>query len=458
MTFGCLYIPSFPAWVFERVDAAAQAAPVIVVASGEVIAFSRRLRAAGVKEGISTERAEQLVPEGTLFRRRDAQLEDAAWEDVLHEINTYTPFIEPDGTGRAFFKPFPADDIHVLSARLQAQVALAPHRATAMLAATRTAAGHVVAVRSQHVSGFLDRFEIERLAELHGCEWLGGRTPRGNSSRGVAAAGSARGMPRADSTHGMPRADLVRAVPSADWSRHIPSAGSARHGQGRCAPTGAPAFSEEILEQLPLFGFDTLGAARALAHRHLKAQFGVDGERLYRLLHPDEEDSMALYHPPPAIRRAYEFDLPCSEPGEILPVLDFIVKQAAAELHGNGAQRVKVTLHDRLRPSIFACRVLPEASSDPRRLFGTLQTLLGGMLDSGCRVQAVELELSSLRSRRPEQRSLFFERPAAAKAVEAIHRRYPDAIRRPATAPDAVFEEEKSRLETYEQEYAGGGR
>lgn len=386
MKFGCLYIPSFPAWVFERVDAAARAAPVIVVASGEVIAFSRRLRTAGVREGISAERAEQIVPDGTLFRRRDAQLEQAAWEDVLHEINTYTPFIEPDEPGRAFFKPFVADDVHALSARLQAQVALAPHRTTAMLAAIRTATGHVVGVRPQHVSGFLDRFEVKLLSEL----------------------------------------------------------------KGFAVPAGTPTFSEDILEQLPLFGFDTLGSAWTLAHRHLRAQFGADGERLYRLVHPDEEDSMSLYHPPPAIRRAYEFDLPCSEPGEILPVLDFILKQAAAELQDNGAQRVKVMLHDRLRPSSFACRVLPEASSDPRRLFGTLKTLLDGMLDSGCRVQAIELELSSLRSARPEQRSLFFERPAAAKAVEAVHRRYPDAIRRPASAPDAVFEEERSQLKTYE--------
>ncbi len=392
----------FAAWVFEGMDAAARAAPVVVVTSGEVVAFSRKLQAAGLALGISAERAEQLVPEGALVRQRDAQLEQAAWEDVLQEINLYTPFIEPDGPGRAFFKPFAIEEVRGLAAKLHAQVSLAPKRTTAMLVAMRTASGHVVAVRPQYVAGFLNRFEIERLAELRGCDWLDGSVPPGSQARRI--------------------------------------------------PAGTPAFSEDILEQLLLFGFDTLGAARVLAHRHLKAQFGMDGERLYRLLHPDEEDSMSLYHPPPAIRRAYEFDLPCSEPGEILPVLEFIVKQAAAELQGNGAQRVKVTLHDRLRPSRFACRVLPEASSDPRRLFGTLKTLLDGILDSGCRVQAVELELGSLRSTRPEQRSLFFQRPAAAKAVEAIHRRYPDAIRRPATAPSAVFEEERSRLETYECE------
>ena len=386
MKFGCLYIPMFSAWVFERVDAAARTAPVVVVASGEVHAFSRRLRAAGLVEGISAERAGQLVPEGAVFRQRNLELEQAAWEDVLHEINTYTPFMEPDGPGRAFFRPFALDDVRAVSARLQAQVALAPHRTTAMLAALRTAAGHVVPVRPQHVSGFLDRFEIERLGELRGFE--------------------------------------VRS--------------------------GVSSFSEEIIEQLPLFGFKTLGAASTLAYRHLKAQFGADGERLYRLLHPGDDDAMSLYRPPPAIRRAYEFDLPCSEPGEILPVLDFLLKQAAAELKGHGAQRVKVSLHDRLRPSSFACRVLPEPSSDPRRLLGTAKTLLEGLLDGSGRVQAVEIELGSLRSTRPEQRALFFERPAAAKAVEAVHRRYPAAIRRPATEPDAVFEEDRVRLETYD--------
>ncbi len=385
MRVGCFYIPSFPAWVFERVDAAAKVASVIVVSSGRVLAFSKRLRTAGIVEGISSERAERLMPAGTLIRRRDAQLEEAAWEDVLNEINTYTPFMEPDRPGRAYFKPFGMEHVRALSVRMQAQVALAPHRSTAMLAAMRTASGNVVSVRAHHVRAFLDRFEIERLAEI----------------RGFGAAGD------------------------------------------------VPSFSEDVIEQLPLFGFDTLGAALGLAHRHLKAQFGEDGDRLYWLLHPDDTESMPLYQPPPAIRRAYEFDQPCSEPGEMLPALEFILKQAAAELKENGAQRVKVTLHDRLRPSIFACRVLPEPSSDPRRLFGTIKTLLGGLLDSGCRVQAVELELTSLRAARPAQQSLFFTRPAAAKAAEAVHRRYPDAIRRPATTPDAVFEEERSRLETF---------
>ncbi len=386
MRFGCFYIPSFPAWVFERVDAAAKAAPVIVTASGRVLSFSGNLRAAGIVEGIPVERAERLMPAGTLIRRRDAQLEQAAWEDVLHEINTYTPFMESDRPGRAYFRPFVMEDVRVLSSRMQAQVALAPHRCTAMLAAMRTAPGNVVAVRPHHVRAFLDRFEIERLTQICGFETIG----------------------------------------------------------------DAPSFSEEIIEQLPLFGFDTLGAAFGLAHRHLKAQFGADGDRLYRLLHPADGESMPLYQPPPAISRAYEFDQPCSEPGEMLPALEFILKQAVAELKGNGAQRIKVMLHDRLRPSSFACRVLPEPSSDPSRLFGTIKTLLGGLLDSGCRVQAVELELASLRVARSSQQSLFFRRPAAAKAVEAVHRRYPDAIRRPATAPDAVFDEERASFETFE--------
>lgn len=386
MRVGCFYLPSFPAWVFEQVDAAARGVSVIVVASGRVVAFSRRLKGAGIAEGIPAERAERLMPVGTLIRRRDPQLEQAAWEDVLHEINMHTPFLEPDRPGRAYFRPFDREHMRTLSERLQAQVGLAPHRSTAMLVAMRTAAGNVVSVRPRHMRAFLDRFEIERLAEI----------------RGFAPAGG-----------------------------------------------DVPSFPDDILEQLPLFGFDTLGSALGLAHRHLKAQFGEAGDRLYRLLHPDDAESIPLYQPPPAICRAYEFDHPCSEPGEILPALEFILKQAAGELKENGAQRVKVTLHDRLRPSSFACRVLPEPSTDARRLFGTAGTLLGGLLDAGSRVQAIELELASLRSARPAQQSLFFKRPAAAKAVDAVHRRYPDAIRRPATSPDAVFEEERSRLEPF---------
>lgn len=374
MQFGCFYIPAFPAWVFEQVDPAARTAPVVVVGSGRVVAFSRRLRLSGISEGIPAERAERLAPEETLFRHRDAPLERAAWEDVLHEINTHTPFLEPDRPGRLYFRSFA--DIREVTSRFRAQAALAPHRSTALFAALRAAEGHVLAVRPRHVRLFLDRFEVERLATL--------------------------------------------------------------------------GFSEELIEQLPLFGFDTLGAVLGLAYRHLRAQFGEEGERLYRLLHPGDEDPISPYTPPPAIRRAYEFDHPCSEPGEVLPALEYVLRQAAAELKGRSAQRVKVTLHDRLHPTAFACRVLPEASNDPRRLLHTAKPLLISLLAPESTVQALELELGSLRTVQAEQGGLFFQRPPTEKAVQAVHRRYPGALRRPATDPEAVFDEDRASLEPLE--------
>lgn len=371
MQFGCLHIPAFPAWVFEHVDPAARSHPVVVMASGRVAALSRRLRSTGITEDIPVERAERLAPAGTIFRRRDASLEAAAWEDVLQDVHTYTPFLEPGRPGRLYFRPF--SELRDVAGRLRAQAAVAPHRSTALLGALRAADGNVLAIQPRHVRVFLDRFEVRRL------EVLG--------------------------------------------------------------------FSEDLIEQLPLFGFDTLGAVLGLAHRHLRAQFGEEGDRLYKLLHPDDDGPMSPYMPPPSVRRAYEFDLPCSEPGEILPALEYLMKQASAELKGHGAQRVKVTLHDRLRPSAFACRVLPEASSDPRRLFNTTKTLLKGLLEAGSMVQAVELELGSLRSMQPEQGGLFFERPPVEKAVRAVHRRYPDALRRPSTDPEAVFDEDRVSLD-----------
>jgi len=374
MQFGCLYIPAFPAWVFEHADPAARTAPVVVIASGKVIAVSRRIRSTGITEGIPAERAERLAPEGTLLRHRDASLEQAAWEDVLQDINTYTPFLEPDLPGRLYVKPFAG--IREVTCRFRAQTALAPHRSTALLGALRAGEGHMLAIRSRYVRIFLDRFDVERLAGLH--------------------------------------------------------------------------FSEELIEQLPMFGFDTLGAALGLAPRHLRAQFGEEGERFYRLIHPSDETPVALYTPPPAIRRAYEFDHPCSEPGELLPALEYVLRQAAAELKGHGAQRVKIILHDRLRPSACTCRVLPEASNDPRRLLNTAAMLLERMLEPGSTVQVVELELGSLRTMQPAQGVLFFQRPPVEKAVRTVHRRYPDVLRRPATAPDAVFEEDRASFEPFE--------
>lgn len=367
---GCLYISSFPAWTFERVGASVRPDPVVVVASGRVVAVSRSAKAAGIEVGMDAGRASTLLPERASLRQQDVRLEQAVWEEVLLELNGVTPFVEPVEPGRAFFKPPAGDVLQAWVERQRTRAGLAPDRPTARLAALRAAPGHVLAVDRAQVAPFLQRYPTARLSDLD--------------------------------------------------------------------------FEADMVERLQLFGYDTLGALSALSLRHLRSQFGAEGVRLYGLLHPEEEPPVPLFRPPPSVTASYDFDQPCSEPGEILPVLDVLVEQAVRDLGGYRCRRVKIRLDDRQRPApLLAYRVLPEPVGDARRLFRAVQTLLGTLLVPGLEVRSATLELGSLTPARPEQAGLFAERPSLLKAVRAIHRRFPGALRRAVLRRDVVFEEER---------------
>lgn len=210
-------------------------------------------------------------------------------------------------------------------------------------------------------------------------------------------------------------------------------------------------FEETFLEQLRLFGYETLGQVRSLSLRHLKAQFGEDGERLHELLHPDEsEGPIPIYHPSPTITSLYEFENPVTEPVDLLPALEFLMERASARLGDQRCQRIKVSFQGHLpSENRFACRVLPEPIHASGRLMHTARTLVKQLLHAPARVETLVLELSALRRPQAEQASLFARRPDLHHAVEAVHRRFPGAIKRAVLYPGAVFPEERVQYEAF---------
>ena len=375
MSYAHLYIPHFPAWAFqqhERLDA-----PLVVIERGRVVAASAMLRRIGVTIGITGERVQALVPE-VVIRLRDASFEEAAWEEVLQAINRYTPFMESEGPGFAFFGPPDAlADTRALAEITQAQIGMGPNRSVALLASLKPASGTVLQVESRYVPSFLNQYPIERLLDLR--------------------------------------------------------------------------FEDSFVEQLGLFGYRTLGKARTLSLRHLKAQFGAEGARLHGLLHPDEPDKpVPLYRPSPTLTTVYEFEHPVSEPGDLLPALDYLVERAAARLGDHRCQRIKVSLQcSPSAQSRFACRILPEPVGTPRRIMHTARTLLTGMLQRALQVETLTLELSALRRPEASQTSLFSQRPALNRAVQAVHRRFPESLKRAVVQKHAVFPEDRVRLEKW---------
>src|SRR5690606_14732851 len=171
---------------------------------------------------------------------------------------------------------------------------------------------------------------------------------------------------------------------------------------------------------------------------------------LYALLHPPEPDTpVVLYRPSPALTAVYEFEHPASEPGDLLPALDYLIQRTTARLGDQRSQRLRVSLQCLGGSSRFACRILPEPLGSPQRLMHTARTLLLGMMQRSLQIETLTLELSALRRPEVEQTSLFVRRPAVQRAVQAVHRKFPDAIKRAEVRPDAVFPEDRLDLRAW---------
>jgi len=373
MQIGSLFIPSFPAWTFLQAEG--NGAPLAVIASGRVIAACRASRRSGIEPGMSGERVKSLCPDVRL-RIRSAELEAAAWEEVVHSVNGITPFIEKSRPPLLYFRPDDLPLARALTETLSVHGGVAPHRAAAQLAALRAAPGNMLVVSPRNLDGFLDRFAVERIAEI--------------------------------------------------------------------------GFEEDTVDLLHHFGYATLGAVKKLSLRHLKAQFGDDGERLFKMLHPETEPPIPLFREARVIRQGYEFDDPCREPREILPVLEYLVCQAAEILRPEYCQRLRLIAKGyRNRANATAFRILPEPIGNLPGLLRAAVRLLHEVLSPGLEVESLALELGALRHMKSAQVPLFKERPSVFTAVRAVHRRFPEMVQRAVVQPDVLFSEDEMRLDPF---------
>ena len=215
-------------------------------------------------------------------------------------------------------------------------------------------------------------------------------------------------------------------------------------------------FSEDMLEQLRLFGYGTLDGARRLNARQMEAQFGEEGQRLYEMLHPGKEDRIPLYVPPPAIERWYAYDDPvAAQPVMLEPVLKKLIDQAAEGLGVYRSQRIRLGVHaEGAREPRWAERILSSPQRAPGTLFRLTDPMMGGLLESSMEVERVGIRLESLRPPSVRQSALFDERPAVLGAVRTVHRRYPGFIRRAVVHEHTLFEEDEMALEVRAEDHS----
>ena len=209
-------------------------------------------------------------------------------------------------------------------------------------------------------------------------------------------------------------------------------------------------FEEDSVELLRHFGYTNLGAAKQLSLRHLKAQFGDDGERLFGMLHPEHEPPISLFREPRTIRQDYDFEDPCREPGQILPVLEHLVARAAEALKPEYCQRLRLAATGyRNRSKTMASHILPEPIGSLAGLLRASVRLLHTMLSPDLEMESLALELGALRHVKSTQISLFRERPSVFSAVRAVHRRFPEMVRRAVVQPDVLFSEDEMRFDPF---------
>lgn len=210
-------------------------------------------------------------------------------------------------------------------------------------------------------------------------------------------------------------------------------------------------FSEDVLEQLRLFGYHTLCDVCRLNDRQLEAQFDQEGKRLHKMLHPKKAERIPLYVSPPVIERWYAYDDPVvAEPGTLKPVLEKLIDQAVEGLGAYRCQRIRLAIHaERAQKPRWAERILSVSRGAPDTLFRLTVPLMEELIEPGVEVERMGIQLGSLRKPNMRQAALFDERPAALGVVRNIHRRYPGFIRRAVLEEHALFEEDEVTLERF---------
>jgi hypothetical protein len=220
-------------------------------------------------------------------------------------------------------------------------------------------------------------------------------------------------------------------------------------------------YSESLAEGLELLGCSELGPARRLNKRQIGLAFGKEGEALHAVLHPSVTKRTGIFHPAPTVRRHFELEAPCSQAGDLLPIVSQLTEKAAAAMNDQFAGQVRIVLHLEGREPFHGSRVLPHPTSRADTLgrfslrlggemLGTLHQEAGSTGSRAIDIDRIDLILASLMTGDFVQVSLFGEKlRLVTGAVGDVHRNYPNAIKRGVVRAGAHFHEDRFGLRSW---------
>ena len=228
-------------------------------------------------------------------------------------------------------------------------------------------------------------------------------------------------------------------------------------------------FGADLIERLELFGLKAVGHLLYLSERHLTAQFGREGNRLFSFLHPPADEPPIPHYDPRVAEATFDFDWPVFEPHELQPALRLLLERLFSRLRGHNIRHLEVRLKGRQDHNRVASRIL----IDPAHQFPTLHRAAEALLHqamtqqmsnanavhraavsrkttvpSGRAVQSLTLILSGITQRSPEQIQLFAKKPDLHHIAKAADQKFPGKLVRPIqTHADPFFPEEEYRFE-----------
>ena len=206
-------------------------------------------------------------------------------------------------------------------------------------------------------------------------------------------------------------------------------------------------FGADMIGKLELFGLWTIRHVMRMERRHLVAQFGPEGERLFCFLHPDGDPQVPDYVRD-VLESDYVFEYPVSEPRDVLPVLSHLIDDLANRLEDRlvGRLEIRLTCSPESASKGYG-RMLKKPTRDPAALVRIGEMILAGMAKTEMRVDRLSVVLGGFSRQASEQQNLFFKRPGLALLMETMRVRFPGQLLRAAlTGVDSTFPEDEAHL------------
>ncbi len=207
-------------------------------------------------------------------------------------------------------------------------------------------------------------------------------------------------------------------------------------------PLAELGIAPRTLELLHWVGIRTLAELHRLTQRHLQAQFGKEGRRLFALLHPSSHPIPVPHHTPRSLTVSRDISW---EPGSIQdfqPYLIALVHAGCKRTPAMAPTWLRLKLTPRGGHGVERFRALKPPYGRNAVLHGpALHLLQQGLtaLTEDQRVHQLELTLGGLIPAVPAQGTLFPSRPGWHAVRPHLLRRFPHRFFQPVRTSDAPF-------------------